>query len=387
MSDFDTALGGMSQYLGQNIQKHEARADEMAAKMDIAASGMQGTKEKLDALTPPTAPQIEKPPTLDPKTDPAKAWGSAAMMVAVFGSLLTRTPLTTALSSAAGVLNAYRQGDLQKADREFKTWKANTEYALELNKFQLASYKAAIEKIKAGNMGAMAELKAYAAAYKDENMAMIADTRNLNEVIRHADSMEMAQERLQLSKERLQEMHNDFQTRMEEQRQRTEEQRQWHEEAQAMHREQLEAFKFLDQAHHSGDADKVKEAEQRVQDLNEATGKAHAAGKPTTDINAARQLYSTLYPVNMNGRRVDAAGKAAPDFEHWYSTEWGSLKGKAQAPTSAPVVLPGAPAPGGAPAAPDTSSINSPMPGNEPTATDAQGNKYVVRDGKWVKKE
>ena len=76
-------------------------------------------------------PQYQPPPPPEARApqDPMKAWGSSAMILSALGSMFTRTPLTTAMNSAAGVMKAYREGDQDAMNYEYSKWKiANENY-------------------------------------------------------------------------------------------------------------------------------------------------------------------------------------------------------------------------------------------------------------------
>jgi hypothetical protein len=125
-------------------------ADEAAAnKLSTSAAE---TKEKIgqlenlaDGLHPPVMQLI--PPPQPQSTNPLQQWGSAAMIFAALGSLLTRTPATTAMNAAAAVMNGYRQRDQVAADQAFETWKVASDNAIKMHNYQMEVYNSILAQI------------------------------------------------------------------------------------------------------------------------------------------------------------------------------------------------------------------------------------------------
>lgn len=138
---------------------------------------LKGIGQGVDALTPPKLDDMPKMP--EPQgTSPVQVWGSLAMGLAAIGSLMTRQPLTTALNSAANVMNAYKKGDQETADAEFARWKVASENAIKLHNFEMEQYKAALSKASVDEKAAMAEFTAKANAFGHKTAAELGSQRN-----------------------------------------------------------------------------------------------------------------------------------------------------------------------------------------------------------------
>lgn len=101
-------------------------------------------------------------------TPPAQQWGSIAMAVAALGGLLTHTPITTAFNAAAGVLNAFKKGDMDAASEQFQQWKTSHDAALKMADLEIKQYEAAIKSAGAAPREAQAEMAALTASYKND---------------------------------------------------------------------------------------------------------------------------------------------------------------------------------------------------------------------------
>ena len=119
ISTDNTALGGILQQqmpgmlAGNKTLQEKVQALPNTLKK-IEAEGTakeQPYQDKLDKLT---ADQMRiyqgKPPQTEP-TSLIEEWGSPAMLFAIFGSMFTRMPMTSALNAAAAVNKAYQQRD------------------------------------------------------------------------------------------------------------------------------------------------------------------------------------------------------------------------------------------------------------------------------------
>lgn len=144
----------------------DPREAELAGEFDKFQDKTSAIDKATGALNPP---KLEIPPAPQPKqTDPTQVWGSAAMALAAIGSLLTRTPLTTALNSAANVMKAYKQNDVETAQMEYDRWKTSSEMAVKQQDFQIQAYKAALQKASVDQKAAVADFMAYAKAFGDD---------------------------------------------------------------------------------------------------------------------------------------------------------------------------------------------------------------------------
>ena len=154
-----------------------APANDLKSAMGEADARIQQDEAKRGSLTMPTLADMPPMPQAQ-NTPPANIWGSAAMAMAAIGSLMTRQPMTAALNSAAGVMKAFKQGDMDMANAEFARWKVASENALKVHNFQMEQYKAALSEISSDERTAMAKLKTLAVTFHDTNMEKIADSRN-----------------------------------------------------------------------------------------------------------------------------------------------------------------------------------------------------------------
>lgn len=117
-------------------------APDTAGTSDQGAD--QGADQLLKAAQAAMAKFQEGAPKSEP-TSPEQTWGSMAMAVAALGGLLTHAPITTAANAMAGVLNATRQGDQARAQKEFEQWQVSHEAAGKMVDYTLKLYDDALK--------------------------------------------------------------------------------------------------------------------------------------------------------------------------------------------------------------------------------------------------
>ena len=127
-------------------------------------------KQRGDVLIPETPKITEGPKPENYQTDPMKKFGSAASMLAVLGSMMTRHKFTNALNSAAAVNNAISANDEKAYKEAYEKWKVDTENAFKMAEWHQKLYEDALQKIEAGEKGAEAEIRILAAATQDPGM-------------------------------------------------------------------------------------------------------------------------------------------------------------------------------------------------------------------------
>jgi hypothetical protein len=163
--------------------KHLTSEDATAAVRDMQEKVGVYDAEK-GAMTPP--PYKPPAPPTPKSTNPMEVWGSTAMLLAGIGSLLTRAPLTTALNSAAGVMNAFKAGDKEEADLQYRQWQQSYNEYNKLYEYQTQAYKDARQAKHNDVMETIAATNAVATAVKDD--AMVAATREAAQN-RHMDAV------------------------------------------------------------------------------------------------------------------------------------------------------------------------------------------------------
>ena len=183
-------------------------ANRMSTDLEKVEAGEEATqkqiRDEVGNLKPPKVEPIPQP--VPQATDAKHIWGSSAMLAAALGSLLTRTPLTTALNAAAGVITAFKKGDQEQADAQFKTWKAASDNYMKLAEFQQKTYEEILGQAKdLSKMSAdeanrterniIAEYTAQTHAFQDETARIVAEQRGVEGMLAHQDRMASLLER------------------------------------------------------------------------------------------------------------------------------------------------------------------------------------------------
>lgn len=169
----------------------------MEQSAERSAKLMDALKKRLAEPLPslPAETAIPKAPN-PPAPDPMQAFGQPAVVLALFGSLMTRQPLTTALNSAAAAMNASRRGQLQEAELAREKWKDSLNQALLQSRNELSRYKAVLDQHNKSVNDILSELKGEAAQFKNYNMLAAVDSGNLDAAAKLVSTYQTQQLRL-----------------------------------------------------------------------------------------------------------------------------------------------------------------------------------------------
>ncbi len=175
-----SAQGILAQQAGRADDLKAAQAQYATDEASASETESKQLKVEEDQAGRLVPPKLDVPPPPVPKsTDPHVIWGSLAMGLAALGSLMTRTPLTTAMNAAGDVMQAYVKRDQMAADQAFATWKMASENAIQMADFQQKTYDEAlagverrermtVEQRTLADREAEAKLKGVMTAFGDE---------------------------------------------------------------------------------------------------------------------------------------------------------------------------------------------------------------------------
>ena len=222
----------------------------------------------------------EVPQATAPQTDPAKIWGSSAMLFAALGGLMTRRPLVTAMNAATKVFQAYKQNDIEAAKTAFDSWKIANENAMKIADFQQKQYKEALDGYEKDKTGALASLRAKMVAFQDTTGVQQLDIHGIQGAEQHILELKRLNNEITRTQADLEEKNDQHQALM----------------------GARKAQSDLKQAQASGDPAKVAAAKaeldaamENIHTINAAYGKGGAAAQSAGDFTPKMgQLMAAL---------------------------------------------------------------------------------------------
>lgn len=272
------------------------------------------SQRETEATAPPPEIRMPTPPPTSAASDPILAFGQPAMALAVFGSLLTKRPATTAIMAAAGVMKSTGQQDQEILRQNYNTWKVESENLLKMAKYQQDQYRSALAKESADARSATADATVMSHALHDLPMIYALQHGGIEEAMKlykhrgqSLDAAEAAQER---ADQRLVQ-HRVY--------------AQWESENQdATAAERLLARDaiFNKKAGYHAEGGKI---------VLDDSSQAREELRKQRDLSGARASYATQFPADYSGKRVRPDGSPAPTFEEFYNGEWRALSGKSPA--------------------------------------------------------
>lgn len=199
VSTDNTALNGILSSVGGQTG---ALLQQRAKLMTNAQTQAQDTQKKLQGITDqmggiqaPQAPQLQQITTKPPdyhQLEPIQAFQNWGVVLAMFGSLFTRAPLTSAFKSGAAAMKAFHQNDLQSFEIQRQNWKDGIDQALQQNRQELEKYDAALKSSEFDMSKLSAQFQSIAAANKDQVMLSTLQAGNIDQaisIIQHREDM------------------------------------------------------------------------------------------------------------------------------------------------------------------------------------------------------
>jgi hypothetical protein len=180
------------------IRKSQAREDAINQKIE-------GKIKNIESLKVPEMPRMpDAPKQQDYNTYPMKTFGSGAMWLATFGSLLTRHPLTTALNSAAEVNKAVATGDANAYKNAMDKWKTQSDYAMKMANFDMERYKESLSQGEAG-------IRAYSGMMKNDTARLAMEMKQNDQHLKDSErQLKMMEEGIKLQNLQFQQKYADL---------------------------------------------------------------------------------------------------------------------------------------------------------------------------------
>lgn len=161
----------------KGIKDAEAVEEKGVAK-ENKALGDQATligkqteeRQKYDATHPFPHPDLkpwtEKPPT----NDPMKQFGSWASAFGILAGAVTKTGLASSLNASAAAINAFRKNDLEAYEDAKKSWKENSEIAIQQADWEAKAYDHGWNLMEKDQAAGLSQLTIAATQAKNEQM-------------------------------------------------------------------------------------------------------------------------------------------------------------------------------------------------------------------------
>lgn len=163
-------------------------SDRLFSALGLGGYGdrLKQDRAKIDALDPSLKPPVlQSPPPQTANTDPLQAFGQPAMWLAAFGSLMTRRPFVNAIQAAGAVLNSTHQQDQQVAQRNYETWKVQSDNAVKLAKYEQDAFKAAVGRYSSDARAGEAELKTVMSAFQAQPLMQVYEREGMEGVTKY----------------------------------------------------------------------------------------------------------------------------------------------------------------------------------------------------------
>lgn len=151
---------------GQQLKADQASVEAAASSRDEAG------KDK------PKFPELTPEPKQGTPDDPMRGYVSTIGIIGALGSAFSRNGATNAMNAAAATLKSMKEGDEAGYQKNKDLWKIQNDNAMKLFDYQTNTYKEIMASKNKSVDERIAEMKANAAAFKDDNMMQLLEARN-----------------------------------------------------------------------------------------------------------------------------------------------------------------------------------------------------------------
>lgn len=130
---------------------------------------LDDNSKEIDKIPDGKPPQLEPPPEFK-QTDPWQTFGGPASFLAMFGSLMTKHPLTSALNAGAGVIEARNKGDYEAYKTAFDKWKVNSDNAWKMADWEQSNLKNMYDRLKDKRADLSSEMEVWSKMTQDPTL-------------------------------------------------------------------------------------------------------------------------------------------------------------------------------------------------------------------------
>lgn len=194
-----------------------ANADETIQRLGTDRARMEAAY-KASATMPAELQQDwdAKAKSAEHSTDPVTAFGSVGSVFAMLASSFAGLPMEQALNAGAAAINAVHQGDATAYQRDYDSWKANTDLALKRHEIQHQAYNDATNLMNSNINAGRTKMELAATRFGDQKAQALLDAgmdKELFDLInsRNKAALEMQSEwdKVQLQHEKVQDLRQD----------------------------------------------------------------------------------------------------------------------------------------------------------------------------------
>lgn len=174
--DMAALQGQLSAIQKAKAATNAANADETTKRLDVDRARMEQAY-KASATMPDELKQgwDSKAKSAEHSTDPVTAFGSLGSVFAMLASSFAGLPMEAGLNAGAAAINAIHAGDEKAYNREYESWKANTDLALKRQQLQHQAYTDATNLMNSNINAGRTKMELAATKFGDQKAQALLD--------------------------------------------------------------------------------------------------------------------------------------------------------------------------------------------------------------------
>lgn len=191
-------------------------ADETIKRLDTDRARMEAAYKASATMPAELQGWDAKAKSQEHSTDPVTAFGSVGSIFAMLASSFAGLPMEAGLNAGAAAINAVHAGDEKAYQREYESWKANTDLALKRHEIQHQAYTDATNLMNSNINAGRTKMELAATRFGDQKAQALLDAgmdKELFELVdsrnKAAVSMQDQWDKVQLQHEKVMDLKND----------------------------------------------------------------------------------------------------------------------------------------------------------------------------------
>ena len=182
-----------------------AQSDEMSKRIDSDRARLESKYNAIGTDLPQAWDSDKK--TAEHYTDPVSAFGSVGSVFAMLASSFAGLPMEASLNAGAAAINAIHNGDEKAYQREFDTWKANTDLAIKRHDIERQSYNDALTLMNSNINAGRTKMELAATKFGDQKVQALLDNGMDKELTDLFTSRNKAAYELEMARDKWEHQH------------------------------------------------------------------------------------------------------------------------------------------------------------------------------------
>lgn len=190
------------EFMRRSNETYQQESDELKRLMDEASKAPEGSQERHQMMQEAmessrrlsnTFEQIATHPPTEKPIDMMQNFGSLATVIAIFGGLLAKRPLTAALGAAGTAMQAQNAGNHELFEKSYQQWHDQTQLVSQAIGFQNQEFQQILQDVRLSEEEKNAEIEKKLRLFGMQNTLDQWNVGNAEQVYKDLQTMQKAE--------------------------------------------------------------------------------------------------------------------------------------------------------------------------------------------------